>query len=409
MKLAFVVQRYGEEVDGGAELLCRRLATRLSKSHDIEILTTCAIDYITWANEYPQGVVDVGGVPVRRFRVDRPRDIEDFNGYSLKIFGGHHTIEQEIEWMRKQGPYSTELFEFLKRKRPSYDLFVFFTYLYCTTFFGLEIVSEKGVLVPTAHDEPPIRLGIFKKVFHLPRGIIYLTPEEQRFIVNKFGNHHIPSVVAGMGFDTPLIADESRFLRKVKLEDPYVLYVGRIDESKGCGHLFEQFLKYKLDHASRLKLVLLGKPVMRLPESPDIVWAGFGNQEDKFDAMKGSSAVIMPSQYESFSIATLESWLNGKPVLVNGVSEVLRGHCLRSNGGLFYRDYDEFEGALELILNNENLARRLGENGKNYVLSNYSWPAVEEKYNRFLRQVASCSQHGVANQEEDGCRQVHHP
>jgi len=399
MKLAFVVQRYGKEVDGGAELLCRRLATRLANTHEIEVLTTCAIDYMTWANEYPEGMVDVDGVPVRRFRVDRPRDIKDFNAFSLKIFGADHTIEQEIEWMKKQGPYSTELFEFLKRKRASYDLFVFFTYLYCTTFFGLQIASERAVLVPTAHDEPPIRLDIFKKVFHLPRGIIYLTPEEQRFIVSKFHNDHIPSIVGGLGFDPDLTADESRFVHKVKLEDPYVLYVGRIDESKGCRTLFEQFIKYKLDHPSRLKLVLLGKPVMRLPDSPDIIWAGFGTQEDKFDAMKGSSAVIMPSQYESFSIATLESWLTGKVVLVNGTSEVLKGHCLRSNGGLFYGDYEEFEAALELILNDKDLARRLGENGKNYVLRNYSWPAVEGKYNHFLRQVASCSQHGVADQQ----------
>jgi len=160
--------------------------------------------------------------------------------------------------------------------------------------------------------------------------------------------------------------------------------VGRIDESKGCKVLFEHFTKYKLDHPSRLKLVLLGKPVMRLPDSSDIIWAGFGTEQDKFDAMKGSSAVIMPSQYESFSIATLESWLVEKPVLVNGASEVLRGHCLRSNGGLFYTDYDEFKAALELILNNENLARRLGENGRNYVLENYSWPTAERKYNQFL-------------------------
>jgi glycosyltransferase involved in cell wall biosynthesis len=400
MKLAFVVQRYGEEVDGGAELLCRRLATRLSNTHEIEVLTTCAIDYMTWTNEYPEGMADIDGVCVRRFRVDRPRDIKDFNEFSLKVFGAGHTIEQEIEWMKKQGPYSTELFEFLKRNRANYDLFVFFTYLYCTTFFGLDIASERGVLVPTAHDEPPIRLNIFKKVFHIPRGIVYLTPEEQGFIVSRFHNGHIPSVVAGLGFDPPSAVDESRFLHKVKLRDPYVLYVGRIDESKGCKVLFEYFTKYKLDHPSRLKLVLLGKPVMRVPDSPHIVWAGFGTEEDKFDAMKGSSAVIMPSQYESFSIATLESWLMGKPALVNGASEVLKGHCLRSNGGLFYGDYEEFEAALEMILNDKDLARRLGESGKKYVLRNYSWPAVEGKYNHFLQQVVSSSQANAGQQEK---------
>ena len=389
MKLAFIVDRYGVEVDGGAELLCRRLANRLSARNDIEVLTTCAVDYMTWANEYSEGIQEVEGIKVRRFKVDHTRDVKDFNDFSLKIFAGHHTISEELKWMRKQGPYSSGLFDFLAANRQSCDLFLFFSYLYCTTFFGLKEVSDKSILVPMAHDEPPIHLDIFKEVFNAPKGIIYLTPEERRLIINTFRNDHIPSVVAGLGFDEPPTADEFRFRRKVKLWDPYVLYVGRIDESKGCKDLFEQFIKHKLEHPSKLKLILLGKQVMKVPKNPDIVWAGFGTQEDKFDAMKGSSVIIMPSRYESFSITTLESWLMAKPVLVNGASDVLRGHCQRSNGGLYYTNSDEFSAALDLLLNDEGLARRLGENGRRYVQENYTWQLVQKKYEDFLAKITS--------------------
>lgn len=72
LRVALVVQRYGLEVNGGAELLCRMIAERLASRHSVEVLTTCAVDYVTWKNEYAPGLAEVNGIPVRRFRVDRP-------------------------------------------------------------------------------------------------------------------------------------------------------------------------------------------------------------------------------------------------------------------------------------------------------------------------------------------------
>ena len=155
LRIAYVVQRYGLEVNGGSEVHCRLLAERLARFHDVDVLTTCAIDYVTWKDEYPEGVTSLNGVSVRRFKVDYPRN-KAFDEMSSRVFGGPHTEEDEIQWMKLQGPYSSKLLAWLDEHKTSYNVFVFQTYLYCTTFFGLPIVSDRAVLVSTAHDEPPI-------------------------------------------------------------------------------------------------------------------------------------------------------------------------------------------------------------------------------------------------------------
>ena len=175
MKIAFVVQRYGDEVGGGSETLCKQIAERLSSHYDIEVLTTCAKDYITWKNEYPEGIVKINNVLVKRFRVDRERNIEKFNKFTQKIFNEKHTDLEELEWIKQQGPYSPKLLNYIKTHKNDYDLFVFYTYRYYPSFFGLPLVSGKSILVPTAEYEPTLKLKVNKsstfpeRLFILPR------------------------------------------------------------------------------------------------------------------------------------------------------------------------------------------------------------------------------------------------
>src|SRR5213078_4821679 len=178
VKIAFVVQRYGPEVLGGAEHLCRLLAERLATQHDVEVLTTCARDYMTWANEYPEGSDRIRGVTVRRFANAQTRDLAAFNTYSDWIYSHQHSRNDEMEWLKQQGPWSPALIEHLRRQQQQYDVLVFFTYLYAPTVLGLEIAPSRSVLVPTAHDEPPIQLGIFREVFSRPAAVIYNTESE---------------------------------------------------------------------------------------------------------------------------------------------------------------------------------------------------------------------------------------
>ncbi len=263
------------------------IAEHLSKYCDVEVITTCAKDYISWRDEYKPGKDNVNGITVWRFPVDNSRDIEKFNKISERIFGKAHSKEDEMEWMKQQGPYSTELLNFISNNNDVYNCFIFITYLYCTTYFGLPLAKEKAILVPTAHDEPPIYLSIFESVFKLPKALIFSTEEEKQFVHSKFNNLSIPSDIIGVGIDIPERIDANSFKRKFKM-DNFIIYVGRIDESKGCGELCEHFLRYKRDLQSDIKLVLLGKPVMNIPEHPDIVSLGFVSDQDKFDGIKAS-------------------------------------------------------------------------------------------------------------------------
>ena len=306
MKIALVVQRYGLEVNGGAEFHCRLVAEHLSKYFKVEVLTTCAVDYTTWKNEYPAGIETLNGVRVRRFRVDYERDLLAFNKFSEKIFGDTHTYEDEIKWMKMQGPYSTHLLNYIKNAKDDYTCFIFFTYLYCTTFFGLPQVKEKALLVPTAHDEPPIYLSIFDSLFKSPSRFIFNTEEEKNFVTSKFRVSNIPSDVVGVGIDIPDKIDTASFVQKYNL-DNFIVYVGRVEESKGCQELFDYFLRYKKEKKSSIKLVLMGKQIMKIPQNPDIISLGFVTEQDKFNGIKSAKLLIMPSKYESLSMVLLES------------------------------------------------------------------------------------------------------
>jgi len=379
LKIVFVVQRYGLEVNGGAEFHCRLVAEHMSKYFDVEVLTTCAIDYMTWKNEYPPGIENLNGVCVRRFPVDYERDVPKFSKFSEKIFGNIHTYEDEIEWMKLQGPYSTKLLNYIKNNKDNYTYFIFFTYLYCTTFFGLPLVKEKALLVPTAHDEPPIYLSIFKSIFKNSKRFIYNTEEEKNFISSQFQVANIPSDVVGVGIDIPSKIDAVSFVQKNTV-DNFIIYVGRVDESKGCKELFDYFIRYKKEKKSSIKLVLLGKTMMKVPEHPDILSLGFVSEQEKFNGIKSAKLLIMPSKYESLSMVLLEAWLCNTAVLVNGKCDVLKGQCIRGNAGLYYESYDEFEGCLDFLLSDDELRNTMGKNGMKFVLQNYSWESIEKRY-----------------------------
>lgn len=378
-KILFVVQRYGLEVNGGAELHCRQLAERLKDEYDVSVLTTCAIDYVTWKNEYKEGIEHINGVKVIRKKVDFERNQKKFNKISEKLNNEKDNINLGIEWQEAQGPHSSELIKYLEDHKDDYDVIIFLTYLYYTTYFGLKVAPEKSILIPTAHDEPPIYYSIFNETFNLPKAILYSTTTERDFVNKRFKNDYIESDIVGLGVDINENAQDIDLEKTFDIKDDYVVYIGRIDESKGCKEMFEYFLEYKKTYNSNLKLVLAGKSAMEIPRNKDIVTLGFVSEDEKVNLIRKSKLLILPSKFESLSLSTLEAMYLKVPVLLNGKCEVLKKHAILSNGGLYYKNKWEFIETLDYLIRNFEIAERMGENGRKYVDENYKWDIVMKK------------------------------
>ena len=410
MKIGIVVQRYGTEILGGSEYHCRLIAERLAERHEVEVLTTCARDYVTWKNEYPQGTDRVRGVSVRRFASAQVRDIEAFNRYSSWIFTHAHGRQDEMEWLKQQGPWCPSLHEHLERHHESYDALVFFTYLYAPTVLGLQVDPGRSLLVPTAHDEPAIHLDLYKETFSLPAAIAYNTDVERKFLTTHFSIRAIAEETVGCGVDLlgssdrPDPADEAPddaddddgrrhlsargavFRRRHRLHGPFVLYGGRIDPGKGCEELIEYFSSY-VTEGGDASLVLMGVKLMPLPEEPFIRFAGRLSDEERLQALEAATVVVVPSPYESLSLLALESFAVGTPVLANARSDVLVDHSVRSNAALYYADRDEFVECLKRLVSDQTLRQAMGRNGRAYVRRHYRWDVIMDKYERMLSRV----------------------
>ncbi|MBN2370195.1 MAG: glycosyltransferase family 4 protein [Vicinamibacteria bacterium] len=406
MRLAFVVQRYGLEIAGGAEYHCRLIAEHLARHARVEVLTTCAKDYIRWANEYAEGIETINGVTVRRFKVKRTRDPEKFAAWSRRVFDESHAPGDELRWLEAEGPFSPRLIRFLQRHAESYDHIVFFSYRYYTTYHGVLAAPHKAMLVPTAEDDGVYRLSIFPPLFRRPRAIVYNSPEERDMIVKSAQNEHVLGDVVGVGSALPAQYDPARFRDRFGVKDHFALYVGRIDRNKGCPQMLDYFLRFRRDRGSQLRLVLIGQAIVGIPENEAVLPLGFLADQDKWDALAAADLLIMPSALESLSIVTLEAWWAERPVLANAKCAVLRGQCLRSNAGLYYSNYDEFSEALTLLDQNPELRHALGRNGRAYYDRHYSWEVIEEKYLRLFSIIArqSAAQNPPATRPPESAR-----
>jgi glycosyltransferase involved in cell wall biosynthesis len=388
VKLAVVVQRYGPAINGGAELHARYIAEHLARHAEVEVLTTCATDYVTWRNELPAGVETINGVSVRRFRVRHERDPRVFGRLSDRVFRERHSLADELDWIDAEGPASPALIDHLHKRGDTYDYCIFFSYRYHHAYYGARAVPSRAIMVPTAERDAAIGLRVFQAVFRGVRALMYNSPEERAMIHAVSANQQVPGVVVGVGSDVPQNPQPGRFRQKHHVRGPFAIYVGRIDQNKGCKELFEFFQGYLKEPSGRLTLVLVGNTLLPIPDHPRIRHLGFLDDADKFDAMAAADLLMMPSYFESLSMVALEAWALGKPVLANARCEVLKGQCIRSNAGLYYDRYAEFAETLRAIEHNRWLSGSLGRNGRQYFQNNYDWRVIERKYLDMLAQLA---------------------
>jgi glycosyltransferase involved in cell wall biosynthesis len=386
LKLALVIHRYGDGVAGGSEAHARGLARELAKTHEVEILTTCARDYLSWRNEFEAGESTVDGVRVTRYPVEKVRDLDRFADVSDRVFSEVHDRSDEEKWIVENGPFSPDLIEGVRR-RSDVDFFLCYSYRYFTGIKGALAAGRRAILVPTAEDDEAVHLPVFADLFREMRGLLYLTPEEQTLIEKAAGRTLSASRVIGSGLNVQSAGPGPR--QSLAVPGSYVLYVGRIDRNKGVDALFRYYLWLAAEWPEAPPLLLVGHPVLDIPSHPKIRHLGYVSEDQKSSLIEGASVVLMPSRYESLSMIVLEAWALGRPVLVNAACAVLEGQCRRSNGGLYYRDYAEFRLMLRTLMEDPGLRSALGAQGESYVRSLYSWEQAAAQTNDLLRELSS--------------------
>lgn len=394
-KVAIVVQRYHESIAGGSEALAWQYAVLLGTAYEVDILTTTALDYITWANVLPAGHEKRQGITIHRFPVTigrspywhqlherLRRDYEDViqgAGRARRAQRRHWSIGLQEECIRHQGPYSDALLRFLQAHEPAYQAIIFVTYLYPTTYFGMFYVqSSRTLLVPTLHNEPIAYLQAYKYMARRARSILWLTQAERA--VGRYLWGELPGRVVALPVSTDIV-------RPLDLGSPYLLYCGRLDPGKGTDQLIAFFMQFQHGASAKVRLICIGDDGVGQPRHPDIEYRGFVPAQEKFALMAGATLCVMPSPYESFSLATLEAMAQRTPVLVNRASAVLAEHVRQSGAGRTYGDYDSFAATLEVLLADSAARSEMGALGREYVVAQYTPERVREA---LMTEVEAC-------------------
>ena len=384
---AFVVPRYGADVVGGAEDLARRTAEELvRRGFEVTVLTTRALDHQTWRGHYPPGPSVLNGVRVIRFEARTRVGDPELHALAARIEQGAALSDEEQRLWLEGVVASDALNEHIRTEGPRYTHLIFLPYLFGTTFTGSSIHPERSWIIPCLHDEPFAHMSLIKKMMRSVRGLIFNSPGERRFASRLLGVED-PGPVVGMGF-RPIEGDPRAFRNRYPVRGDFALYAGRREPGKNTPLLVDYFRAYALENPGA-KLVLMGAGNVRIPaEASHFIFdLGRVSEPAKWDGYAAARVFCQPSVNESLSIVLLESWLAGTPALVNRRCAVTGDHVRESGGGLAFDCYDEFAEALNILLSNEGLARELGEAGRQYVVREYNWDSVMERFLRALGAV----------------------
>jgi glycosyltransferase involved in cell wall biosynthesis len=419
VRFAFITPRYGADLISGPEHACRLLAQQVSERHDVEVLTTCAGHAGTWKNEFAEGTDRVRGVIVRRFAVSQPHDRQAFRRFSDRLMTEPHTREDELEWVKRLGPWSPGLIDHLSRHHRSFDALIFFSLWHPTTVFGLQVAPDRSVLFPYLQLLPGLRFGLFKDVLARPRAVGYVSSSERALSHGYIGVAPQAEEFVGIGIDPPPHQSYPRhqqdpadavhaedepgaeaapieesylssrgipFRRRHRLYGSLAVYGGRIGGDNGCEEMLEYFDTYARED-SDTSLVLLGVKMMKIPEEPYLRLAGVLPDRERMVAYEAADVTIAPASDDLLAQPLLESLAVGTPVLASAANASAVDHCRRANGGLYYANREEFTEALRTIMSNRRLREALGENGRRYVQANFRWESVLGRFDRLVGRV----------------------
>ena len=416
MRFAFVTARYGADIASGPDHACRVLAEQVSSRHDVDVLTTCARNPRTWKNEYSEGTDRVRGALVRRFAISQSRDEQAFSQFSARVLAGPRSRADELDWLRRTGPWSAGLLDFIRRQHQSYDVLVFFSLCSPLTANAAMLAPERTIVFPYLQLQPALRFDLGAEILSTVRGVGLISGAERRLLrsylrvtpqhdeVVGIGIDPSPEqsyprhqqdpadvvaddeATAGSGEDEPASYLEGRgvpFRRRHRLYGPFALYGGQVGPDNGCEEMLDYFDTFAASDGDTA-LALMGVKMMKVPDEPYIRLAGVLPERQRMIAYEAADVTIAPSADDLVAQPVLESFAVGTPVLASARNTAAVEHCRRANAGLYYDNRGEFVEALRLLMTNSRLRNRLGENGRAYVRQNFRWDAVLGRFDRLV-------------------------
>ena len=385
MRVAFVVQRYGDGVAGGAEALCRSTAQALAAAgEEVEVYTTTARDYMTWAPHFAPGTGRDGDVLVHRFTADPP-DPALSAALARRLSLGGGDADAERAWVRAQGPVAPGMLRALARARGRHEALALWTYLYATTQLAMPLAAERSLLVPLAHDEPMLRFAVSRGLVRMAAGLAFMTPEERRLVDDLHGIDGRPEAIVGAGVDPSPRGDAARARGALALPERFALYLGRVDAAKGLDALVRAHAGYRAAGGS-LGLVLAGRATGALALPDWVVTTGYVDAATRADLLEAAELVVLPSPHESLSLVALEAWSAGRPTLATARSDVLAGQTARSGGGLLYTDGHTYARQLARLSADPDLRATFAATGAAWA-AGHTWGACVRRWRGLLARV----------------------
>lgn len=373
--LALVLPWYGPDTAGGAETQARQLARALHQAGvDVEVWTTTARDaHAPLHPYYPHGDDQVDGLRVRRFHPNLGA------GRHITRRLTHDFPIPELNLLQSLTG-SDELLEALARERER-RRWIFFLYAFPTSFWGLQIVGERGYLVACLHDEPYAYYTTTRFLLHRARKVLANSTGERDLILRLTDLPVARVPVVGEGIELHRRGDGARFRAERELAGPLILFAGRRDFTKNWPLLQAYVEEYLARRGPIVTLIAAGPGRLQIAPAlrERIIDLGFLDEQTKHDAYAAADVLCNPSLLESFSLVIMEAWLQGTPVLVHGDCAVTVAHCRASQGGLWFRSYREFEACLDRLIGDPDLARQLGAQGQAWVREHCRWEDVAQR------------------------------
>jgi glycosyltransferase involved in cell wall biosynthesis len=389
--VVFVLPWHVRPAVGGPEAAAAETAQRLARAGArVEIWTTTAHPGDTGRSpnlgHFPAGEAPEDAVVVRRFPAEQ-RDARLFAELNKKI-----RLEEALS-LGEEGAFfrnwvwSEPMRREIHRRRQE-ALFLFAPIFAATTVFGVAAAPQESVLLPCLHTPLQVGYRLIDETFAACHHFLFAS-EPERVLIERlfdFSAKRCLTAAGVKGADRPPSSDAAL---PAQVRRPYALALGRPNEARGAPELIDYFRRLVADSPLPFRLVLAGAGMGRPPPAyaDHIIHLGQIEEPVKWALVANAECYILASERETLSLSLLESWLCGRPAVVNGGSSVASTHARISGGGLTYHSYGEFRAALEILAREPDLASALGRQGQAYVNAHFRWSDAISRQLRFLRDI----------------------